>query len=842
MTQAGFPVPPGFCVTTRAWHSFVESNRLDDALNEVQLADSALSAAQAKRVAERLRQRIEQAAMPPEIAEAVRRAYDELSRCLPPADIPTGSDPPVAVRSSATTEDLPTASFAGQQDTYLNVSGLGDLLYSIRACWASLWSARALQYRRRLGAGEAQMAIVVQAMIPCDVAGVAFSVDPLSGEEVTVIEAVPDLGEALMNGSAEPIRLRVWPDDTVQVEPPQTDILTTEQARELAAMVRRLADHFGRPQDVEWGYHGGTLYVFQARPITVRAEQFFNQRSAQADRLWTAAFLNERFPDPVSPLGWSIVQALLEPLAYRDPLHFLGVHDLDDRPITRLYRGHPYTDAGVFWRIYKLFPSALLPEDAVRYFPGGETGLRKTVPTPRWGLHVLKSLLCAAIRDWRNWSPLHNWRAWQQFVPRHEAAMAQLTSQAETALTSLAEQPKDVDRRLAVWDLFEAGQQLSRQLLSIHRWSLVHADLTYTSLRRLCRRLFGPEEGARVAAQQVAHLHTRSFLLDQALRRLAELVRGTDPLQLATEEADAPLARRFRTALEQFLAEYGHRSFSLDLYRPTFRDDPTQVLRLIRELARDVTAPGEVRARFDLPPGKGWWLRLMKPLIWLTQRYILLREEQRFYWQRTLACQRRLAVGLGGALTQAGQLAHPDDVFFLTLDELRQALAADSVAWLELARRRRQAHAELCAEQRLAPALAYPEFLRGDEPILAAQPDEKATLRGRPVSPGIGRGPARVIHSPGDFDKLRPGDILVTTSPDPGWTPVFGIIAGLVMERGGQLSHGAVVAREYGLPAVAGLVGITGFLRDGEPLLVDGRTGIVQRETGLLRAQAATLE
>jgi pyruvate,water dikinase len=843
MTQAGFPVPPGFCMTTRAWRVFAESCHADEALHEAQASDAALPAAHAERIAERLRERIEQAPMPPEIAAAVAQAYGELSRRLRAEYGQIDKDATVAVRSSSTTEDMPTASFAGQQDTFLNVKGIDHLLHSVRSCWASLWSARALQYRRRnAGERDAEMAVVVQAMIPCDVAGVAFSIDPLAGDEVTVIEAVPELGEALMNGSAEPVRLRVWPDGAVEVEPPQTEILTTEQARELATTVRQLADHFGRPQDVEWGYHGDRLYVFQARPITVQPEQFFNQRSEGANQLWTAAFLNERFPDPVSPLGWSVVQALLEPLAYRDPLHYLGVHDLDDRPITRLYRGHPYTDAGVFWRIYKLFPSALLPEDAVRYFPDGETGLRKTVPTPRWGFRLLKSLLRAAILDWRNWSPLHNWSLWQQFVPRHKAEMAQLTAQAEVALTALAEEPHNVERRLAVCALLEAGQSLSRELLGIHRWSLVHADLTYTLLRRLCRKSFGPEDGARVAAQQVAHLHTRSFLLDEALRRLVEQARENDPFQLASRTADSPRAQRFRAGMEQFLAEYGHRSFSLDLYHPTFHDDPSQVLGLIRELAQDTTPATEVTGGPRPTQGESRRLRLMTPLIRLTQRYILLREEQRFYWQRTLALQRRLVVGLGQALAQAGQLAHPDDVFFLTLDELRQAVVEDSSAWLEPARRRRQAHSDLCAEQRLAPALAYPEFLRGDEPVLPALADGRMTFRGRPVSPGIGRGPARVIHSPGDFDKLRPGDILVTTSPDPGWTPVFGIIAGLVMERGGQLSHGAVVAREYGLPAVAGLSGITGLLQDGEPLLVDGRTGIVQRETALLRRQAATLE
>jgi len=655
-----------------------------------------------------------------------------------------------------------------------------------------------------------------------------------------VIEAVPGLGDALMNGKADPVLYLVSPDGSLSADPGEGALLAPQEAHRLASVVNLLADYFGCPQDAEWGYRDGELYLFQSRPITVFGERFFNERSPDPDRLWTAAFLNERFPQPVSPLGWSIVGSLLEPLAYREPLRYLGVRDLDAQAVTRLYRGHPYTDAGVFWRIHKLVPDRLLPEDAVRYFPGGDVSLRKKTPTPRWSPQLLWSVFRAAMADLPNWSPLHNWQVWRRFVPEHEQEMARLTARSDAALTALTAMPRDREKRLALYGLLEEGQELSRRLLQIHRWSLVHADITYTLLRRLCVRVFGHDEGPSLAARQVTQLHTRSFLLDQALRNLADQARRAPALrqalnerswtELAAQLPTLPGGPAFRVELEHFLAEYGHRAYSLDIFQPTFRDDPSQVLVLIRELLRGDglrAAPAAGDENADAQRQMPWFLR---PLVSLAQRYVLLREEQRFLWQRTLAVQRRLVVALGEALAQVGQLERAGDVFCLTLAELRQAAAGSLAKSTQIARQRRQAHADLQREHALAPALSYPEFLRGDTPLPTTSAGQNGILRGRPVSPGIALGPARVIRSPSDFEKLRPGDILVTASPDPGWTPVFGIISGLVMERGGQLSHGAVVAREYGLPAVAGLPGATTQLRDGERILVDGRTGVVQRE------------
>ncbi len=834
MSQAGFPVPSGFCLTTRAWREFVERNQLEEHLRRAPETPELLAD---------LCARITQAPVPESIATLVGQAYGDLPARLPDRTGQTRGALPVAIRSSATAEDLPTASFAGQQDTFLNVAGLDDVLRHIRACWASAWSDRAVQYRQAQSPANVSVAVVVQTMVPCQAAGVAFSLDPLNGTESVTIEAVEGLGDRLMSGSAEPVRYRVSPQGAATADPLARAILSPHQVQHLAQTVRRLEAHFGCPQDVEWGYADDALYLFQSRPITAQEEMFFHQSFPDEGRLWVAGFLNERFPQPVTPLGWSLICSLLEPLAFRDPLHYLGVHDLDGRPLTRLYRGHPYTDAGVFWRIYKLFPDALLPEDAVRYFPGGDVSLRRNMATPRWGPRLLWSVLRAALADWQNWSPLHNWQTWKRFVPQHRATLQSLDAQADRAMAALAQSPAAAENQQAVWKQVMRAQDFSTRLLALHRWSLVHADLTYTLLRRFCVRLLGPEEGAQVAASQVTQLPTRSFRLDEALQNLAEQARANPALSQAIRTASwsellaqLPSIHQgpaFRASLEQFLKEYGHRAYSLDIYQPTFRDDPAQVLTLIRELAQNEGRPRSQPAGRKSEREHRWLMALLRPLTALAQRYVLLREEQRFFWQQILARQRQLVAALGKAWASAGLLDRADDIFFLTLDEIGPALTTARDDWSAVAGRRKIAHEKLCRDEDLLPDRSYPDYLRGDTPVQLATPAGNGTLQGLPVSPGVARGPVRIIRTPGDFDKLHPGDILVTTSPDPGWTPVFGILAGLIMERGGQLSHGAVVAREYGLPAITSLPGVTGKLHDNEWILLDGRTGIVQRADNL---------
>ncbi len=545
------------------------------------------------------------------------------------------------------------------------------------------------------------------------------------------------------------------------------------------------------------------------------AEHFFTQVIPGDDYLWTGGYLNERFPRPVSPLGWSVVGGLTEELAFRDPLRYLGCRGLEGLPLTKLYRGHPYTNVAVFQIFYKVFPDAVLPDDAVRYFPGGDTRLRAEAPYPCCLLdpRFIASMLRHFIREPANWSPLHNHRHWAQFAPRHDTATVALGVRVKEATG-----PEDL------WQVVEAAQRWNRELLGIHRWSLMAADLFVPLLDRLVGRWVSAERQAELSGRLLSGLPNRSLDLDQALRRLRE-------------EAGPQ-----RPDLTRFLAEYGHRSFSLDLWAPTFSDAPEQVHHLLevagqgpdpaeRAAGRE-SAEREVRAAVASQPLGQLKLLVVDRVLELARRYVALREDQRFAWQRTLALLRRAFLGIGEHLAAQGLLARADDLFFATLDEVRELIRSEAPPGSQEAiAARRAAFERLQREFDRAPHLSYPAFLRGNRPLEPAPEAEGNRWRGVPVSPGLVRGPARVIHTPDEFCRLEPGDILVARSTDPGWTPIFGRLGGLIMERGGQLSHGSVVAREYGLPAVVGIPRVMELLHDGDRVLLDGRTGTVILES-----------
>jgi phosphohistidine swiveling domain-containing protein len=845
MTRAGFPVPAGFCITTSTYLDFVRQNDLQEAIARLEALAGEGDTAALERETARLRALFADGKLARSVEEQIIAAYTRLVE----VHAPHGQ---VAVRSSATAEDMADASFAGQQQTYLHVGGARNLLAGVKSCWASLWTPPAISYRHRFWAGRERvaMAVVVQAMIPCDVAGVAFSVDPLTGRARVIIEANWGQGEAVVRGEVETdcylvertpegvaldfavvpgykahqrVRNPEGGEGTILADVPveRRDQLTLSsgQVRHLAETVLALEEHFGTSQDVEWGFWREELYIFQTRPMTVGGASWFTDSIAGDDYLWTSGFLNERFSEPVSPLGWDVVRELLDELAFRQPLRYMGYPQADSLPVTKLYRAYPFVNETVFQVLYKAFPDFLLPEDAYRYFPGGDTSLRKQAAYPPsiFAPRLLASLLWAFLRDPLNWSPWHNYRQWEHFTLEHQRVMTAVSARVNELKGGGGGSLKEF------WRIIEQAQALNRRLLALHRWSLTHADLTYTVLRRLAAAWLGKQRGAEVCAALVLGLPNKSLELNRELQKLAAI----------------PPGNRYEAALAAFLTRYGHRSFSLDMWRPNFAANPAQVTELVQSLAEGragLDTEDRVRQResaYDLVRqsiAKGLVGKLKMAVfdhvLGLVRHYMPLREDQRFYWGQTLAAMRELFLMIGDGLVANGLLKEREEIFFATKREIQAYVQGQGGFPSHQVWRREEELRLLQGQHQLASAGAYPTFLVGNRP-LDVDAEKGQVLVGRPVSPGLKRGLVKIVGSPRQLSKIRSGDILVTGSTDPAWTPIFGLVGGLIMERGGQLSHGAVVAREYGLPAVTGIAGVTQRLHDGQEVLLDGLAGTV---------------
>ena len=732
---------------------------------------------------------------------------------------------PVAVRSSSTAEDLVTASGAGQHESILGVGTVDGVLDAITRVRDSLRSRGATAYRQHMRIEHVEMAVLVQRQVDVKAAGAAFGIDPLTGADEVVLEAVAGLGEPLMHGDADPQSWRIG--DGRILSRPETPIIADDVALAVAGLTRQAGDAFAKPQDIEWAWDGCSVWLLQSRPITTGTQtDFFSEFDAEPDRLWTAGFLNERFTKPVSPLGWTLVADPLSELALRGPLRLLAAEDLEG-PLLRLVRGHPYTRVEAWSRIYRLFPDRLLPEDAARFFPAGDASTRKRAAVPAWGFRLLGRLLHGHWRERHVAGPIRNQAAWRRFEGKLDDWLATVRP-VEASLTELA----DDAAASTIRRLMNEGRMLTFELLTIHRWSLFHADMLFSLLRKRLRFRHGRAEGTRRAAELTMGLSTKTAEMNRAFRALAEAGQArTDVAAVLAdaasyEELSTRLGRHdpFVSKLQAFLGAYGRRFFSLDLADPPYEVDPIRVFALL------CRGPGQgeydsesapTNSAESEPRNSDRW----RPWIRLTKRYLALREDQRFAWQGILALQRRLALALGHRLCATGILSTPEHVFGLTFDELL-AGSCDRASG-ESAATRCARLAELRREHELDPAWHYPAFLRGNRALETAS--AQGDLRGRPVSPGMARGRACVVTGPEQFDRVRVGDVLVTAAADPGWTPLFDTIAALVTEHGGQLSHAAVVAREYRLPAVAGIPGLLATVRNGEPLFVDGTEGIVRR-------------
>jgi phosphohistidine swiveling domain-containing protein len=860
LIRAGFAVPAGFCITTDAYARISDSAALDALLVELSMIAPADTARQAA-LAARARAAILQAPIPKDIASAIIEAYQAHIHNEPV---------PVAVRSSATAEDLPDASFAGQQETFLNVVGAEAVLDAVRRCWASLWTDRAVSYRatHRIDSSAVRLAVVIQRMVDAQVAGVLFTANPLSGQRrQVVIDANPGLGEAVVSGATTPdhfvvnsctgdiVERRLGDKQFVirasagggtqrveQAAQGTTACLSDAQVRLLAALGTQIEAAFGAPQDIEWALDAaGQLWLLQTRPITTLFPLPLEAPSTDAVlRAYLCFTVQQGTYQPFTPIGISAIRVLASAItaflgfAPRDVLH--GPRFVTEAG-SRVFLDVTSALRSAFGRAVLSQMMAQVEAHAAAIFQHLSSDPRLSLIETR-RLPLILTIGRVFVRTRLPWYLLLSLLRPTSARKRLRRLMDNLRVSANIAART--------DPRTHVVAVERLFLDTLPRLLS----ATAPVMLGSMGSLALASKLLGDlasEEERQIVMRGLPHNPTTEMNLALwALAQLvqsdpltADLLRHTSPAQLSDAYRSSSLPAALQHGLTQFLATYGHRSINeLDMGVPRWSEDPTYlfgVLATYLHLSDSALAPDRQFQRaaeeaetilVELTRRARHVSRLRGLLVgfFLRRARALggLREVPRFALALLLAQARTILLPAGEALVQTGRLDRAADIFFLSLPEVYTAL--DGADLRQTVRERRTQYEQERARRRVPLVLLSDGTVPTVEPAAADAGDEH--LRGTPASPGRATGPARVLHDP-HAAHIAPGEILVAPSTDPGWTPLFLSAGGLVMETGGVMSHGAIVAREYGIPAVVGVAGATEHIRTGQSVTVDGTAGVV---------------
>jgi rifampicin phosphotransferase len=764
--------------------------------------------------------------------------------------------PVVIVRSSAVGEDSADASFAGQLDSIPGVRNERGLHRAILQCRRSRSSDRVRAYERARGHALGGVGIVIQEQIESGISGVLFTTDP-GGSGGALLEYCAGAGEDLVAGRINPGRVIVHGVTVSHKAAAAGAVMTDETARLLAAEGERIAAAFGAPQDIEWTIDAaGRVWFVQARPITSLPNlppKGGRARHAPRQILWSNANVNENFPEPITPLLYSVASAgyyhyfLNLGRAFGLSARRLAAIDDPLRQIIGVHGARMYYNLTSIHTVLRAAPFGEQLAAAFNQFVGAEDLAEKEDGRPDWrGWRIVQALELARIGASVTWQYLFLTRRIEAFE-RTADEYARATEPA--ALPRLG--------RAALRDRLRGFMEIRR-----FRWknaSLADAGsmVCYAGLKAFLRRVLPGE------AQDALHNTLLKALPGLAsskpaieLWKLSRMIRADAALAalFATSEPDAlvagiratPAFAPFVRAFDRYLNDWGFRcSGELMLTTPSFQEDPASLVSILKSYAeQDGESPESLLARQQAErvaeTGRvlrqvGWArsvpLRVLLP--W-TQRSIQLRERARLKQALLYSRLRRVALAIGDDLCAEGRLHRREDVFMLTFEELDALLAGAAMFPDRLGeeiRGRRAAHAALCA-MRPPDKFVLPEGSYLDSTETRIIPPEGgsygSTLTGTSACGGRATARATVLADVTEAHKLHAGDILVTRQTDPGWGPVFPLIAGLVMERGGMLSHGAIIAREFGIPSIVGVADATRLIPSGAMVCLDGDRGSVR--------------
>ncbi|CAI6267654.1 phosphoenolpyruvate synthase [Bacillus subtilis] len=831
----GIQVPEGFCVTTVGYQKAIEQNEtlqvLLDQLTMLKVEDRD----QIGNISRKIRQIIMEVDIPSDVVKAVAQYLSQF-----------GEEHAYAVRSSATAEDLPHASFAGQQDTYLNITGVDAILQHISKCWASLFTDRAVIYRMQNGFDHSQvyLSVIVQRMVFPQASGILFTADPItSNRKVLSIDAGFGLGEALVSGlvSADCFKVqdgqiidkriatkkmaiygrKEGGTETQQIDSDQqkAQTLTDEQILQLARIVRQIEAHFGQPQDIEWCLARDTFYIVQSRPITTLFP--IPEASDQENHVYISVGHQQMMTDPIKPLGLSFfLLTTVAPMRKAGGRLFVDVtHHLaspDSREV--FLKGMGQHD--------QLLKDALMTiikrRDFIKSIPND-----KTAPNPSRGNADMPAQ-----------------------VENDPTIVSDLIESSQTSIEELKQNIQTKSGSDLFRFILEDIQELKKILFNPKSSVLIRTAMNASLwINEKMNEWLGEKNAADTLSQSVPHNITSEMGL--ALLDVADVIRPypevIDYLQHVKDDNFLDELAKFdggsktRDAIYDYLSKYGMRcTGEIDITRTRWSEKPTTLVPMILNNIKNFE-PNVGHRKFEqgrqealkkeqelldrlkqLPDGEQK-AKETKRAIDIIRNFSGFREYPKYGMVNRYFVYKQALLKEAEQLIEAGVIHEKEDIYYLTFEELHEVVRTHKLDYQIISTRK--------DEYTLYEKLSPPRVITSDGEIVTGEYKREnlpaGAIVGLPVSSGVIEGRARVILNMEDAD-LEDGDILVTSFTDPSWTPLFVSIKGLVTEVGGLMTHGAVIAREYGLPAVVGVENAAKLIKDGQRIRVHGTEGYIE--------------
>jgi rifampicin phosphotransferase len=866
MSSAGFNIPPAFIVMVNAYNFFINDEleyKISKILDSIDF----------------------------NIKNSVSDGCSEIQNLIKSEDLPKNLVVEIndkiknlpegyfAVRSSSVAEDLPDASFAGQLDSFLNVKN-EDILEKIIDCWASYWNVHAVKYRHDSSIGHlntvgtvAGIAVVVQKMVNANISGVMFTANPVDGSRNIVVESTWGLGEAIVSGTVTPDKFIINRDgniveknikskkkgyflrngktalSNINEENIEKSSLNEKILKILVNTGRKLENFFGTAQDIEWSIECNEetntphIYILQSRPVTTLTDS-----SNKDDILWTRAYGDEYWADATTPLFYDVMGKMLTDYVNHEGARIMGYKEIVDSKLLKLHKSRVYFNSWVLEKAFSYYPRFARSKELLNYFPLEDQNRISQYPSKLY--KTLYSQILVAIRDpdgmmhktdnaYKKWA--------KKFMKKCEYFdKKDLDTLNDTEILSIY---KDIEiSGIKHYQLIRYGM-VSHSIatnLMIKNWLIEWLDdkngYLYAGL------ISGLDDNKTV------EMNIRFSDLAKILREdsyLLNKLNSIDVNSLNELEVNELISSNlnFKQDFDLFIKNYGHRSNTREILYPRWREDQAYVLGVIKllsssdlDLRKKESESREIRFKTEkevlngIKNQKGGFIKakLFSLVLNLAQTYLTFRENQRFYLDHLLFRQRLILVEMGRRLCIRNIIDEVDDVFFLYEEELLMLFNTNSFSKESndnIVSKLRDKISERKKEFYRYKSSLPPKFLKNgiefDDTIYEY---DKNAVYGAAASPGTFNGIARVVESIEELSTLEDFEILITSNTDPAWTAVFSKIGGLITETGGILSHGAVISREYRIPAVTAVKGATKIFKTGEELVIDGNEGVIYKK------------